>query len=121
MQRILLYLTLLRGTFSLLSFLKEASKEMYAQRKNCGSFAMMVFVKGWECPLGGHTKIEMCPQTSPVSNLTERRGRVVNIPASYSGIPGSNLGPETGYPDSGLKVISLVLPGKRRYSRPALN
>jgi hypothetical protein len=31
--------------------------------------------------------------------ITERRGRVVNTPASYSGGPGFNIGPETGYPD----------------------
>jgi hypothetical protein len=31
--------------------------------------------------------------------LTERRGRVVNTPASYSLVPGSSLGPETGYPE----------------------
>jgi hypothetical protein len=35
---------------------------------------------------------------------SERHGRVVNAPASYSGnpwqkVPGSNLDPETGYPD----------------------
>jgi hypothetical protein len=30
---------------------------------------------------------------------TERRGRVVSTPASYVVVPGSNLGPETGYAD----------------------
>jgi hypothetical protein len=30
---------------------------------------------------------------------TERHGRVVSAPDSYSGVPGSNLGLETGYPD----------------------
>jgi hypothetical protein len=34
-------------------------------------------------------------------NITERRGRVANIPALYSEVPSSNLGPETGYPDRG--------------------
>jgi hypothetical protein len=43
---------------------------------------------------------------------TERRGRVVNIPASYSGGPGSNLDPETGYPDWGFSWYSSIPPGK---------
>jgi hypothetical protein len=36
-----------------------------------------------------------------------RRGRVVSTPP-----PGSNLGPEAGYPDWGFSWFSLVLPGK---------
>jgi hypothetical protein len=29
----------------------------------------------------------------------ERRGRMINTPVSYLEVPGSNLGPKTGYPD----------------------
>jgi hypothetical protein len=32
-------------------------------------------------------------------NQTERRGRVVSTPVSYSNAPGSNIGQERGYPD----------------------
>jgi hypothetical protein len=31
--------------------------------------------------------------------MTERRSQVVDAPASYSGVPSSNIGPETGYPE----------------------
>jgi hypothetical protein len=34
--------------------------------------------------------------------LTKHRGQVVNTPASFSGGPGLQLGPETGYPDWGF-------------------
>jgi hypothetical protein len=34
--------------------------------------------------------------------FTERRGQMVSTSASYS-VPGSNLGPETGYPDRGFR------------------
>jgi hypothetical protein len=37
--------------------------------------------------------------------------RVVNIPSCRE-FPGSNLGPETGYPDGGLWLFSSVPPGK---------
>jgi hypothetical protein len=37
---------------------------------------------------------------------SERRGRVVKTPASYSEFPGSNLGPETGCPDLGFTWFS---------------
>jgi hypothetical protein len=43
--------------------------------------------------------------------ITERRGRLVNTPASYSEVPGSNLGPETSYPD---KVFVVFLCPFRR-------
>jgi hypothetical protein len=46
------------------------------------------------------------------AKVTERRGHVVNTPPSYSGDPGSNLGPETGYPDWGFLYFSSVPPGK---------
>jgi hypothetical protein len=49
----------------------------------------------------------------------ERGGRVGNTPASYSGGQRSNLGPETGYPNSGCPWLSLVSPGECRDS--ALN
>jgi hypothetical protein len=32
-------------------------------------------------------------------HVTKRRGSVVNTPVSYSGGPGLNLGPNTGYPE----------------------
>jgi hypothetical protein len=34
--------------------------------------------------------------TTIVHGVIERRGRVVNIPSSYSGGPGFNFGPEAG-------------------------
>jgi hypothetical protein len=52
------------------------------------------------------------PNHKPISNSaptgsTERRGRVVNTPASYSGGSGFNLGLETGYHDRGFFVVFL--------------
>jgi hypothetical protein len=32
-------------------------------------------------------------------SYTERRGRVINTPVSYSEVPGSNLAPKTDYPE----------------------
>jgi hypothetical protein len=31
--------------------------------------------------------------------MTERRSQVVDTPASFSGVPSSDIGPETGYPE----------------------
>jgi hypothetical protein len=39
----------------------------------------------------------------------ERRGRVFNTAASYSGGPGSNLGTETGYHKGGFRGFALPL------------
>jgi hypothetical protein len=47
---------------------------------------------------------------------TERHGRVVKTPASYSGGTGSNLGLETGHPDSGYSWFSSLHPGETRDS-----
>jgi hypothetical protein len=41
----------------------------------------------------------------------ERRGRVVNTPASYSGGPGSNIGLETDYPET-FRGFPQLFPGK---------
>jgi hypothetical protein len=59
------------------------------------------------------------PNHKPVSNSTltrstERRGRVVNTPASYSGGSGFNLGLETGYHERGFSWFFSVPPGEYR-------
>jgi hypothetical protein len=38
-------------------------------------------------------------EVSSDTSQTKRRGRLVSIPASYSGDPGSYLKPETSYPE----------------------
>jgi hypothetical protein len=38
--------------------------------------------------------------------MTEHRDLLVNIPASYSEVRGSNLSPETGYPEFFVVFIS---------------
>jgi hypothetical protein len=45
-------------------------------------------------------------------NQTERRGRVVSTPASYSNAPGSNIGQESGYPGWSSPWVSSVPPGE---------
>jgi hypothetical protein len=42
---------------------------------------------------------------------TERYGWVINTPASYSGGPGSNLGPKTGFPDWRFRGFPQSLQG----------
>jgi hypothetical protein len=49
-----------------------------------------------------------------IYQLTERRGREVNTPASYSEVPGSSLRPETGFPDQDFLWVSSVPPVKFR-------
>jgi hypothetical protein len=51
-----------------------------------------------------------------IKQAIELRGQVVNIPTSYSEVPGSNLGVETAYPNWGSSTFSLVPPGKCRDS-----
>jgi hypothetical protein len=38
-----------------------------------------------------------------IQNFIERRGRVVNTPASHREVSGSNIGPVTVYPDWGSR------------------
>jgi hypothetical protein len=42
----------------------------------------------------------------------EHRGRLVNAPAFIREVPGSNLSPDTGYPDLGFSWLFSVPPGK---------
>jgi hypothetical protein len=42
------------------------------------------------------------------TSFIECLSRVVNTPASYLEVPGSNLGPETGYPDRAFSWFSSV-------------
>jgi hypothetical protein len=44
------------------------------------------------------------------------RGRVINTPASYSVVPGSNFGPKTGYLDWDFLWFSSITPGECRDS-----
>jgi hypothetical protein len=43
------------------------------------------------------------------TSKTERCGRLFNIPAWYSKVPGSNLGPEAGYPAAVFRRLSQSL------------
>jgi hypothetical protein len=47
---------------------------------------------------------------SYISDFTERRGREVNTPPSYSGGSGSDLGLRTGYPDRNFSCVFSVPP-----------
>jgi hypothetical protein len=68
-----------------------------------------------------HFRFRMCTVVIHMNHIyftiklhTERHGRAVNTPASYSGGPGSNLGLETGYPDRDVSWLYSVPPGKFR-------